>query len=233
MTFPGPFENSQIVEAQSSLSVMTYGDARYQGWILAEEDVIDAVYASYQSDFQMVDSTSVPFHELSQTILGGALQQLGLLREQFVLVARLSGQAISAAEDKVTHVGHFGIARKHIFKFVKRTLRRLQLEYIDVLQFDGIDQNTPLAETMQALHDIVQAGYVRYVEVSGNYAWQSRVMQKYARANHLTSAISFHAHGLSTPGMIWSDDNSDTDSSLSSSPVRSTPVQTLESAVQA
>jgi aryl-alcohol dehydrogenase-like predicted oxidoreductase len=92
---------------------------------------------------------------------------------------------------------------------VKRTRKRLQLEYIDVLRFDGLDQDTPLAETMQALHDVVQAGYVRYVEVSGCYAWQSRVMRKYAHANHLTKAISFPNHGSSAGGkhgMLLFDD---------------------------
>ncbi|KAG9083134.1 hypothetical protein FRC06_004687 [Ceratobasidium sp. 370] len=207
--------NSQI-EAQESLRVMAYNDAQHQGWVLADEEVIDDIYQVYQLELQTVGAIGTPFHELSTPMLGRTLRRLDLSREQFVLVARLSGQQISTAEDKLAYASHFGIYRKHIFKSIKRTLKRLQLGYIDVLQFDGFDQNTPLAEVMQALHDIVQAGYVRYVEVFGSYAWQSRVMQKYAHANHLTPVISFHSHGLSSLAMISSDDASDTESSLSS-----------------
>ncbi|KAG8747446.1 hypothetical protein FRC10_001117 [Ceratobasidium sp. 414] len=207
--------NSQI-EAQDSLRMMTYGDAQHQGWVLADEEVIDDIYEVYQLELQAVDVIDMPFHERSKSVLGHTFRRLDLLREQFVLVVRLSGQQVSTAEDKIAYASQFGLYRKHIFKSVKRTLKRLQLEYIDVLQFDGFDRNTPLAEVMQALHDVVQAGYVRYVEVSGSYAWQSRVMQKYARANHLTTAISFHSHGLSSLAMTPSDDASDTESSLSS-----------------
>ncbi|KAG8707397.1 hypothetical protein FRC08_000516 [Ceratobasidium sp. 394] len=208
--------NNPQIEAQNSLRVMAYGDAQHQGWVLADEEVIDDIYEVYQLELRTVGATDMPFHELSQAVLGRAFRRLDLFREQFVLVARLSGQQVSTAEeDKLAYASHFGLYRRHIFKSVKRTLRRLQLEYIDVLQFDGFDRNTPLAEVMQALHDVVQAGYVRYVEVSGSYAWQSRVMQKYARANHLTTAMSFHSHGLGNLAML-SDDVSDTESSLSS-----------------
>ncbi|KAG8718849.1 hypothetical protein FRC12_000504 [Ceratobasidium sp. 428] len=220
MIFSTPLDDSQI-EASGSLSGLTYGDAQHQGWILADEKVVDDMYQAYQLEFQSLNIVDTPLRGFSPVILGRTLARLDLLRDQFVLVARLSGEQVFAAEEKLTHASHFGLYRKHIFGSVKRTLRRLQLDYIDVLQFDGFDRNTPLAEVMQALHDVVQAGYVRYVEISGSSAWQSRVMQKYARANHLTTAISFHNHSPSTFTALF-DDVSDTESSLSSSPVSDT-----------
>ncbi|KAG9127357.1 hypothetical protein FRC07_014653 [Ceratobasidium sp. 392] len=226
MIFSAPLDNSQI-EAQGSLSAITYGDAQLQGWVLADEKVMDDVYQAYQLESQTLDAADVLPRELSPTILGQSLRRLDLLRDQFVLVSRLSAEQVSAAEDKLYYASHFGLYRRHIFRSIKRTLKRLQLEYIDVLQFDGFDQNTPLAETLQALHDVVQAGYVRYVEVSGSYAWQSRVMQKYARANHLTPAISFHNYGMNALARIPSDDVSDTESSLSSSPISPTSDRVL------
>jgi aryl-alcohol dehydrogenase-like predicted oxidoreductase len=55
---------------------------------------------------------------------------------------------------------------------VKKSLERLQLDYIDVLQCHRFDPDTPIEETMQALHDVVKAGYVRYIGMSSCYAWQ-------------------------------------------------------------
>ena len=61
---------------------------------------------------------------------------------------------------------------QHIFESVKKSLERLQLDYIDVLQCHRFDAETPIEETMQALHDVVKAGYVRYIGMSSCYAWQ-------------------------------------------------------------
>jgi aryl-alcohol dehydrogenase-like predicted oxidoreductase len=61
---------------------------------------------------------------------------------------------------------------QHIFDSVKKSLERLQLDHIDVLQCHRFDVDTPIEETMQALHDVVKAGYVRYIGMSSCYAWQ-------------------------------------------------------------
>ena len=61
---------------------------------------------------------------------------------------------------------------QYIFEAVKKSLERLQLDYIDVLQCHRFDPETPIEETMQALHDVVKAGYVRYIGMSSCYAWQ-------------------------------------------------------------
>ncbi len=61
---------------------------------------------------------------------------------------------------------------QHIFDSVKKSLERLQLDYIDVFQCHRFDPDTPIEETMQALHDVVKAGYVRYIGMSSCYAWQ-------------------------------------------------------------
>jgi hypothetical protein len=66
---------------------------------------------------------------------------------------------------------------KRIFASVQDSLKRLELEYIDVLQLHRFDPDTPIEETMQALHDVVQAGWVRYVGMSSCWAWQFQLMQ--------------------------------------------------------
>jgi aryl-alcohol dehydrogenase-like predicted oxidoreductase len=69
---------------------------------------------------------------------------------------------------------------------VKDSLERLQLEYIDVLQLHRFDPETPIEETMQALHDVVQKGWVRYVGMSSCWAWQFQLMQSTFFHSHIS-----------------------------------------------
>jgi len=92
--------------------------------------------------------------------------------------------------DANRYVNQYGMSRKHIFESVKHSLERLQLDYIDLLQCHRFDYDTPVEEVMQALHDVVKAGYVRYIGMSSCYAWQFHKMQNYAHSHGLTEFIS-------------------------------------------
>lgn len=70
-----------------------------------------------------------------------------------------------------------GLSRKHIFDSIKASLERLQLDYVDLYQCHRFDPDTPIEETMQALHDVVKAGYTRYIGMSSCMAWQFHAMQ--------------------------------------------------------
>jgi aryl-alcohol dehydrogenase-like predicted oxidoreductase len=120
-------------------------------------------------------------------------------------------------------VNQHGLSRKHIFDAVKHSLERLQLEYIDVLQCHRFDPETPIEETvsflftwllfglvfvranerytqMQALHDVVQAGYVRYIGMSSCHAWQctsTRTFRIYHRLIPATQSTSCRVIALS------------------------------------
>ena len=87
-----------------------------------------------------------------------------------------------------------GLSRKHIFDSVKSSLDRLQTDYIDVLQCHRFDHETPIGETMQALHDVVKAGWVRYIGMSSCYAWQFHVMQSMSQLYPTTLSL----HSLQT-----------------------------------
>lgn len=93
--------------------------------------------------------------------------------------------------ESLRYTNQFGLSRKwHIFEAIKHSLERLQLDYVDVFQCHRFDHNTPIEETMEALHDIVKAGYARDIGMSSCYAWQFHKMQNYARARGLTEFIS-------------------------------------------
>lgn len=83
-----------------------------------------------------------------------------------------------------------GLSRKHIFASIKDSLARLQLDYVDMLQCHRFDYDTPIEETMEALHDVVKAGYARYIGMSSCYAYQFQQMQQYAIQKNLTPFIS-------------------------------------------
>ncbi|KAI0055139.1 Aldo/keto reductase [Artomyces pyxidatus] len=99
-----------------------------------------------------------------------------------------------ALAEKNGYVNQRGLSRKHIFESVKHSLERLQLDYIDLLQCHRFDKETPVEETMQALHDVVQAGYVRYIGMSSCWAYQFHQMQNYAISHNLTPFISMQNH---------------------------------------
>jgi aryl-alcohol dehydrogenase-like predicted oxidoreductase len=96
-------------------------------------------------------------------------------------------------------VTHTDANTQHIFDSVKGSLERLQLDYIDVLQCHRFDKDTPVEETMQALHDVVKAGYVRYIGMSSCYAWQCELSIDVLPFVMLTHMFSLEDADLRSP----------------------------------
>jgi aryl-alcohol dehydrogenase-like predicted oxidoreductase len=110
-------------------------------------------------------------------------------------VGKSPGEVLYASNpDVIGYVNQHGLSRKHILESVKHSLDRLQLDYVDVLQCHRFDSDTPIAETMRALHDVVKAGYAHYIGMSSCWAWQFHAMQNYAINNNLTPFISMQNH---------------------------------------
>lgn len=183
------------------LGCMSYGTPDWQGWVLPEEESIKHIKAAYEAGINTFDTANVYSNGQSEIILGKAIKDLKLPRDEIVVmtkvffsVSRDNAMSIGRDNDSIGYVNQHGLSRKHIFESVKHSLERLQLDYIDVLQCHRFDYETPIAETMQALHDVVQAGYVRYIGMSSCWAWQFHAMQNYAINNKLTPFISMQNH---------------------------------------
>jgi len=168
--------------------------------VLPEEVGIEHVKAAYDAGINTFDTANVYSNGLSEIMLGKAIKQHNLPRDEIVVITKVffivgkePGTPFNATEAD-GYVNQRGLSRKHIFESVKHSLERLQLDYVDVLQCHRFDEDTPIAETMQALHDVVQAGYTRYIGMSSCYAWQFQAMQNYAINNHLTPFISMQNH---------------------------------------
>ncbi|KAH8113766.1 aryl-alcohol dehydrogenase [Phellopilus nigrolimitatus] len=171
------------------LGCMTYGDSGWAGWLLPEEEGLKHIKAAYDAGIQTFDTADVYSNGLSEIILGKAIKKYNLPRNEIVVLTKAP-----LSFSLLAYVNQRGLSRKHIFEAVKNSLERLQLDYIDVFQCHRFDKQTPFEETMQALHDVVKAGYVRYIGMSSCYAWQFQAMQNYAIANHLTPFISMQNH---------------------------------------
>ncbi|KAF7336793.1 Aldo-ket-red domain-containing protein [Mycena venus] len=191
------------------LGCMSYGNPKWLGnWVLEEEEASKHIKAAYDAGINAFDTANVYSCGQSEEILGRAIKQHNLPRDEIVVMSKVyfpvsrdptqllrpGGPDANAAIEAAGYTNQFGLSRKHIFDSVKHSLQRLQLDYIDLLQCHRFDPNTPIEETMQALHDVVKAGYVRYIGMSSCYAWQFNVMQNYAINNKLTPFISMQNH---------------------------------------
>ncbi|OSC96856.1 Aldo/keto reductase [Trametes coccinea BRFM310] len=196
--------NSGLKVSKIILGCMSYGSPEWQGWVLGEEEALKHIKYAYDQGITTFDTANVYSNGLSEVILGKAIKQFNLPREELVIMTKVyfpvaaePGTNVFAAGKTPEDMGIInqkGLNRKHIFDSVKASLKRLQLDYIDLLQCHRFDYNTPIEETMQALHDVVKAGYVRYIGMSSCYAYQFHQMQNYAITHNLTPFISMQNH---------------------------------------
>ncbi|KAJ7439991.1 aryl-alcohol dehydrogenase [Mycena latifolia] len=170
--------NSGLKVSKIILDCMSYGSPEWHGqsWILPEKDGIEQIKFAYDEGINAFDTAA----------------QHSLPRDEIVVMTKVFGYSAwnkPKEADGARTTNQRDLSRKHIFDSVKNSLTRLQLDYIDLLQCHRFDDNTPIEETMQALHDVVKAGYVRYIGMSSCWAWQY-----YAINNGLTPFISMQNH---------------------------------------
>ncbi|KAK0449867.1 NADP-dependent oxidoreductase domain-containing protein [Armillaria borealis] len=190
--------SSRLTISRIILGCMSYGSAEYQPWILPEEEAISHIKAAYDASINTFDAANAYSNGLSEVILGKAIKQFNLPRDAIVIMTKvfvpvmhnLGDQWLPGMDlDGMGYVNQYGLGRKHIFNSVKHSLERLQLDYIDVLQCHRFDNDTPISETHYTLHDVVKAGYVRYIGMSSCFAYQY-----YAIENKLTPFILMQNH---------------------------------------
>ncbi|GAB1521096.1 hypothetical protein RhiTH_004187 [Rhizoctonia solani] len=169
--------NSGLKVSRLILGLMSYGQKEWGKWVLGEEEGIKHIKAAYDAGIQTFDTADVYSNGESERILGKAIKQLNLPRGEIVVMTKVFNivrrepgpflptvRGDSPQADALGYTNQYGLSRKHIFDSVKNSLARLQLTYVDVLQCHRFDYQTPIAETMQALHDVVKAGYAREEE---------------------------------------------------------------------
>ncbi|CAG8585929.1 3869_t:CDS:2 [Acaulospora colombiana] len=179
------------------LGTMGFGKKEWEPWVVEERESIDVIKAAFAAGINTFDTANVYSNGHSEIILGKAIKEIGAPRDSFVIMTKVYFAHPGPDRPDVHPIAQgldLDKNGKHIFTSIKDSLKRLDLEYVDVLQCHRFDPNTPIEETMKALHDVVQAGYARYIGMSSCYAYQFQAMQNYAISHNLTPFISMQNH---------------------------------------
>ncbi len=170
------------------LGCMTYGvpDRGNHAWTLDEEESRPFIRKALDLGINFFDTANTYSDGTSEEIVGRALKDFAR-RDEVVLATKTFHRWREGP-----NAG--GLSRKAIFHSVDDSLRRLGTDYIDLLQIHRFDNGTPVEETMEALHDMVKAGKVRYLGASSMYAWQFAKMVYTARLHGWTEFVSMQDH---------------------------------------
>ncbi|MFI6374167.1 aldo/keto reductase [Streptomyces sp. NPDC050546] len=170
------------------LGCMTYGlpDRGRHEWTLGEEASRPLIRQAVEAGINFFDTANVYSDGTSEEITGRALRDFAR-RDEIVLATKVNGRMRPGPNGG-------GLSRKAILTELDQSLTRLGTDYVDLYQIHRFDPHTPVEETMEALHDVVKAGKVRYIGASSMYAWQFSKAQYTARLNGWTRFVSMQNH---------------------------------------
>ncbi|MBT3162946.1 aldo/keto reductase [Streptomyces sp. Vc74B-19] len=170
------------------LGCMTYGDPGRGNheWTLDEEASRPLIRQALEAGITFFDTANVYSDGTSEEIVGRALRDFAR-RDDVVLATKVHGRMRPGPNGS-------GLSRKAIMSELDHSLRRLGTDYVDLYQIHRWDPHTPVEETMEALHDVVKAGKVRYIGASSMYAWQFSKAQYTAELRGWTKFVSMQNH---------------------------------------
>ncbi len=168
------------------LGMMSYGNNSERAWVLGEDAAEPIVRAAVEGGVTFFDTADTYSGGASEVATGRLLPRL-LPREQFVLATKVFMPMGAGQNER-------GLSRKHIMSAIDASLTRLGTDYVDLYQIHRWDYHTPIEETMQALHDVVQSGKARYIGASSMHAWQFAKAQFTADLHGWTRFVSMQNH---------------------------------------
>jgi aryl-alcohol dehydrogenase-like predicted oxidoreductase len=168
-----------------ALGCMSYGDPTTEGahrWALADDEAQPFFRQAIELGITFWDTANVYQAGTSEEVTGRAIRRYSR-REDIVPATKVFGKMHGGP-------GGSGLSRKAIMEQIDASLTRLGTDYVDLYQIHRFDPDTPAAETMEALHDVVKAGKVRYLGASSMYAWQFAKLQHAAGQGGWTRFVS-------------------------------------------
>lgn len=159
--------NTGLKVSKLCLGTMTFGGKGMWTAIgqLPQQDVNAIIKHSVDAGINFIDTANVYSEGFSEQLTGQAIRDLGLKRDDLVIATKVRGKMGEGPNDT-------GLSRKHILQQADESLRRLQIDYIDLYQIHGFDALTPFEEILHALNSLVSSGKVRYIGCSNLAAWQ-------------------------------------------------------------
>ena len=164
------------------LGCMTYGSKSWRPWILEEEESRPFFKAAIEGGINFFDTANVYSIGQSEVVTGKLLKEFAS-RDEVVIATKIHMPMGTGPNDK-------GLSRKHIMSSIDASLKRLGVDYVDLFQIHRFDYDTPIEETLEALHDVVKAGKARYIGASSMYAWQFAKMLATSEKHGWTKFVS-------------------------------------------
>ena len=168
------------------LGCMTYGSKKWREWVLEEEESRPFIKRALEAGINFFDTANVYSDGVSEEIVGRAIRDFAS-REEVVLATKLFNPMRKDPNGK-------GLSRKAVMSEIDHSLKRLGMDYVDLYQIHRWDYETPIEETMEALHDVVKAGKARYIGASSMFAWQFAKSLHVSDLNGWTRFVSMQNH---------------------------------------
>jgi aryl-alcohol dehydrogenase-like predicted oxidoreductase len=163
--------------------MMSFGPHESRQWALDEDAAEPIVRRAVEGGITFFDTADVYNGGQSEVITGRLLRKHFGTREEYVVATKVHGRTMPGLNGR-------GLSRKHVLASIDASLERLGLDYVDLYQIHRWDHDTPIEETMEALHDVVRSGKARYIGASSMGAWQFAKAQRVAR----TPFVSMQNH---------------------------------------
>ena len=179
--------SSGLQVSRICLGMMSFGDTSQRQWHLTEDAADPIVREAVDAGVTFFDTADMYDNGASEAVTGRLLSKMFQGRDDYVLATKVYYPMGSGQNDR-------GLSRKHLLSAIDASLTRLGVDYVDLYQIHRWDEETPIEETMSALHDIVRAGKARYIGASSMYAWQFAKAQHVAATAGQTQFISMQNH---------------------------------------
>jgi diketogulonate reductase-like aldo/keto reductase len=188
----GPVEyirlgSSGLKVSRVCLGMMSYGTPDWRDWVLDLDASRPLVRSAVEAGVTFFDTADAYSLGVSEEVTGTLLGELFADRDDYVLATKVFMPFGDGPNDRC-------LSRKHILSSIDKSLRRLGTDHVDLYQIHRFDPQTPIEETMEALHDVVRAGKARYIGASSMYAWQFATMQHTADAGGWTRFAAMQDH---------------------------------------
>src|SRR5438105_4539849 len=181
------FGSTGLKVSRICLGCMSYGrPAERWPWALDEEQSRLFIKRALELGIKFFGSADVYSSGASEEIVGKALREFAS-RDEVVIATKVYFEMGPGPNDR-------GLSRKHIMSAIDASLKRLGTDYVDLYQIHRWDYNTPIEETMEALHDVVKAGKALYIGASSMYSWQFAQAQYTADIHGWTRFVSMQPH---------------------------------------
>ena len=167
---------------QLCLGTMSMGSSAWKSWVLDEDDSMPILRRALELGITFFDMADWYSTGRNEEVVGKNLLKMSA-RDRLVLATKVYYPMSDDPDDR-------GLSRKHIATSIDRSLARMGTDYVDLYVVHAFDANTPVEETMEALHDTVRAGKVRYLGASTMYAWQFAKMNHVAATNGWTPFVN-------------------------------------------